>query len=128
MAIIPPMVVTALFAGSGPKSRPAAQLRVEPFLDDARLHAHAVLFDAHQAAEMGGEVQHQPRSERFARHAAAGAAGMDGDPFFGGVAQARADVGRRPRPDHGRRPDFVDARIAGEQLQHDVVAPHLAGD
>ena len=129
MAIMLPTVVTALLAGSGPNSRPCRpQLGVEPLVDHARLHADRFCVDADHAAKMGGEIDHQPRPERFAGHARAGAAGVDGDVFFGGVLHAGRHVGRRARPDHRQRLDLVDAGVAGEELQEDVVAANLAGD
>ena len=96
-------------------------------MDHARLHADPVRLDADQAVEMGGEIQHQPRPQGLARHAGAGAAGVDGDALAGRVADARRHVGRRARPDHPQRLDLVDARVAGQQPPEDVVAADLAG-
>ena len=51
-----------------------------------------------------------------------------GNALLGRVLHAGRHVGRRARPDDRQRLDLVDARVAGEKLEKDVVAAHLAGD
>ena len=127
MAIMLPIVVTAVLAGSGPKMRPSRQqLGVEPLVDDSRLHADRFRIDADDSPHVLGEVDHQPRTQRFARHAAAGAPGVQRNALFRRILHAGGDIGRRSRPDHAQRPNFIDASVAGEELAEKVVAPHVA--
>ena len=91
MAIMLPIVVTAVVAGSGPKMPPElAQLIVQPFMHHARLHAHLLVVEADHAAQMGRKIEDQSRPERFARHAGAGAAGMKRHMIFGRILQQAA--------------------------------------
>ena len=129
MAIMLPMVVTAAFAGSGPKRRPRGRrCAVKPLQHDARLHADRIRIAADDAPQVLGEINHQPGAERLAGHAAAGAAGVERDVIVGGILHAGRDVGRGPRTHHAQRPDFVDAAVAGEELAKQVVAAHVAGN
>ena len=76
-----PTVVTALLAGSGPKCAARPQLGVEPLVDQPRLHPDRLGLDADHAPQELGEIEHQARPQRFAGHAAAGAAGVHGMRF-----------------------------------------------
>ena len=108
----------------GPAPRP--QVGVEPLVDDPRLHADRFWIDAQDPPQVLREVNDQPRPERFAGHAAAAAAGVQRDAFFGRVLHARGNVGGRSRTHDAQRPDFIDAPVAGEELAEKVVAPHVA--
>ena len=77
---------------------------------------------------MGGEIEYESWPEGLARDARAGAAGVNGNAFVGGVAQARRDVGGGTRPDDAERLDFVDAGVAGKELQKDIVTTDFAGN
>ncbi len=83
------------------------QVGVEPLVDNARLHADRLRFDADHAPQVLGEIDDQSRPQRFAGHAAAAAAGVERDVFFGGILHAGGHVGRRcadaPRPAAGSR-------------------------
>ena len=89
-----PTVVTALVAGSGPKQRPRgrkwafSRSWTMPGCTRTRSPSMRTMRRRNR-----GEVEHQSRTERFAGHAAAGAAGVDGDVLFGGVLQAGGHVG-----------------------------------
>ena len=101
MAIMLPMVVTLLVAGSGPNKRPElAELIVEALMHHARLHANPIFVDANDAAQMGRKIEDQARPERFAGHARSGPAGVDGQMILG-----RRIAGTRPR-----RPSIADER------------------
>lgn len=101
---------------------------VEVSVHDPRLDAHAIALHVEHAAHVAREVEHQPGAERFARKPGARAAREHRQVVFGGVLDAGHDVGQRARPDHGQGPDFVDAGVAGVELQEDVVAADVAFD
>ena len=93
-AIMPPTVVTAMVAGSGPKRRPRGRNWALSRSWTMPGCARTARVEADDAAEKLGEIQHQPGAERFAGHAAAGTTGMDGDVLLGGIVQAGRHVGR----------------------------------
>ena len=111
----------------GPKNAPPwPQMGVQPLVHDSRLHADRLRLDADHPPQVLGKVDHQPWPKRFAGHAAAGAAGVQGDAFFGRVLHASRNIGGRSRTHHAQRPDFINAAVAGEELAEEVVAPHVA--
>ena len=120
MASIPPMVVTLPAAGSGPSSRPRlAELIVEPLVDHAGLHANAVFVDPHMMRRRWAEkVDHQPRPQRFARHASCRRRGHGREADFRPHIRRQADTSAAaPRTNDPQRLDLIDAGVAGEQAE-----------
>jgi hypothetical protein len=95
---------------------------------DARLNADAVPLICHDTAEIAGEINDQATAERFARQAAACAAGVERQLVLGCVANGGDDVGDRARPYNPQRLQLVDARVAGVKLSEQIVAADIAGD
>ena len=52
-------------------------MAIQSLINHAGLHAHALVVDANDAAQMDGKIDDQSRAKGFARHACAGAAGVD---------------------------------------------------
>ena len=115
--------------GVGAESPPhAAELCVEPPVNQSRLHANPFRVDANQPPQIGGEIDDQSRAERLAGHAGAGPAGVQRQPLFPSVLHAGDHVVGAPRPHDPQRTNLVDAGVAGVELQKRLVAANVARD
>ena len=121
------MVVTIDIAGSGPNCRPRGRRcsfsRAWTTPGCRRTLSASV---AQNAPHIAGEVDDDPRPQRFAGQPGPGSAWMDRQLVLGRVADHRHHVGERTRPDHGHRTDLEDAGVAGVELQEDVVATDVS--
>jgi hypothetical protein len=89
------------------------EIAVQCSQHNSGLHAHAVAFVGHNAAEIARKIQHDAAAKRLAGQAGAGPAGVDWQVVFCRVAHSGHDVVERARPHHSQRPQFIDARVAG---------------
>ena len=115
--------------GIGPEQAPeVVQMLIQQRMNDARLNADRFRLGADDAPHVAGEIDDQSAAQRFAGQPAAGAAGMYRQPILGGVFYDSSDVGRIAWPHHRQRRQLINAGIAGEKLEKNFVAPHIAGD
>ncbi len=101
---------------------------VQPGMHDAGLNADTVAARILDPPHVARKIDHQSASQRLAGQAGAGAAGMDRQFVFAGVAHHRHHVGQRTRPHHRQRTDLENAGVAGVELREDVVAMHVPFD
>ena len=73
-----------------------------------------------------GEIDHDPRPQRFAGQARARAAGVNRVAVLAGIAYCGHHVVGRTRPDHRQGTQLVQAGVIGVHLGEEVVAAHVA--
>ena len=99
----------------------AGQASVQIAMDDARLHTHAVGRNVKNLAEMPAEIDNEPGAERFAGHAAAGAAGNQRNAVLAGIAHQAAHIFLIARHHDAERLDLEDTGIGGVQNTTQIV-------